>query len=48
VPDGVAGRLTVTEHGDRLSVSMPLPLLAPGLVDLPGRITATKAVVEER
>lgn len=49
VPDAVARRLTSVydSAGGRMTVSAPLPLVAPGFFDLPTRIVSTKVVTRE-
>lgn len=47
VPGGVASGLVVSTSGGSVTVSVAVPLVAPGVGTLPARITTTRTVVEE-
>ena len=47
VPNGMAEDLTVSTDGDQVTVSLRVPIGAPGVGSFPGHITTTRTVVRE-
>lgn len=47
VPDALGDDVDVVADGDRITVSVPAPLAAPGVLNLPFEVTSTRRVVLE-